>query len=40
MKFIDPEPRLPTWSNFNPSMDKYSHAQQIVGWNYLSIPKL
>ena len=28
------------WINFNPSMDKLSHAQYSVGWNYLSIPKL
>ena len=31
---------LLTWININPSMDKYSHAQKSVGWNYLSIPKL
>ena len=31
---------LLTWINFNPSMDKYSHAQLSVGWNCLSIPKL
>ena len=21
-----------TWNNFNPSVDKYSHAQESVGW--------
>ena len=26
--------------NFNLSMDKLSHAQLSVEWNYLSIPKL
>ena len=25
---------------FNPSIDKWSHAQLSVGWTYLSIPKL
>ena len=33
-------PLLQTWINFNPSMDKESHAQWYVRWNYLSIPKL
>ena len=33
-------PLLLTWFNFNPSMDKKSHAQWSVEWNYLSIPKL
>ena len=33
-------PILLTWFNFNPSMDKESHALLSVGWNYLSIPKL
>ena len=33
-------PLLLTWINFNPSMDKCSHAQEIVRWNYLSIHKL
>ena len=23
---------------YNPNMDKWSHAQWSVGWNYLSIP--
>ena len=31
---------LLTWFNFNPGMDKQSHANKGVGWNYLSIPKL
>ena len=26
--------------DFNLSMDKWSHAQQSVGWSHLSIPKL
>ena len=29
-----------TWFNFNPIMDRLSHAHKSVGWNYLSIPKL
>ena len=33
-------PLLLTWFNFNPSMDKLSHNQWTVVWNYLSIPKL
>ena len=33
-------PLLLTWFNFKPSVDKYSHAQQSVEWNYFSIPKL
>ena len=33
-------PLLLTWINFNPSMDKKSYAQESMGWNYLSIPKL
>ena len=32
-------PLLLTWINFNPSMDKWSHAQYSVGGNYISIPK-
>ena len=28
-------PLLLTWFKFNPSMDKLSHAQKSVGWNYL-----
>ena len=35
-----PPPLLLTWFNFNPSMDKWLHVLQSVGWNYLSIPKL
>ena len=31
-------PLLLTW--LNPNIDKWSHAQKSVGWNYLSIPKL
>ena len=31
---------LLTWLNFNFNVDKQSHAQQSVGWNYSSIPKL
>ena len=31
---------LLTLFNFNPSMDKYLHAQGYVGWNHLLIPKL
>ena len=30
-------PILLTWANFNPSMDKQPHAQESLGWNYLSI---
>ena len=30
---------LLTWFNFNPSMDKESHAMLSVGWNLLSVPK-
>ena len=33
-------PLLLTWFNFNTSMDKYSHDQCSVGWNYSSIPQL
>ena len=33
-------PLLLTWINFNHSMDKLSHAQWSVEWNYLSISKL
>ena len=29
-----------TWINFSPSMDKLLYPSWIVGWNYLSIPKL
>ena len=32
-------PHLPTRNNIKSIMDKYSRAQQSVGWNYLSIPK-
>ena len=32
-------PLLPAWFNFNLSMDKLSHVQWSVRWNYLSIPK-
>ena len=35
-----PGPFLLTWFNFNPTMDKYSHTQYGVGWNYLSVPNL
>ena len=28
------------WMDLNPNMDKYSHAQWSVGWDYLSIRKL
>ena len=31
---------ISTWINLIHSMDKSSHAQSSVGWNYLSIPKL
>ena len=41
MKFTrSSEPLLLTWINFNPSIDKQSHAQLSVGLNYLSILKL
>ena len=33
-------PLLLTWYNFNPNMDKCLYPLYIVGWNYLSIPKL
>ena len=33
-------PSLLTWINFNPSMNKWSHAKYGMGWNYLSNPKL
>ena len=26
------------WINFSPSMDKWSHTQWCIGWNYLSVP--
>ena len=29
-------PILIAWFNMNPCMDKYSHAQERAGWNYLS----
>ena len=29
-----PEPLLPTWINFNPSMEKNLHPLQNVRWNY------
>ena len=34
------EPILVAFINFNFSMDKWSHEQQSVEWNYLSIPQL
>ena len=33
-------PHLLTRINFNPSIDKLSHAQSDMGWNDLSIPTL
>ena len=33
-------PPLPTRINFEPSIDKLSHAQRSVAWNNLSIAKL
>ena len=31
-------PLVLTWINLDPSMDKYSHAESGMRWNYLSIP--
>ena len=38
---INPGPGIPlvTWINFNPNMDKWSHAMLSGRWNYLSTPK-
>ena len=33
-------PRLLTWDNFDPKMDKWSQVRSSVGLNYLFIPKL
>ena len=31
---------LVTWTNFNPRLDKLSHAQKSAGWNYLPFPEV
>ena len=33
-------PLLLTWYIFNTDMDKWSHAQERVGWNYAYILKV
>ena len=40
LTLIQPGAFLLTWINLNCSMDRWSHAQLRVGWNYLFIPKL
>ena len=38
MSVCIPWPLLLTWFNFNPSMIKYLHPLNCMGWNCLSIP--